>query len=206
MSNKNWAEKIAVAHQARETAQSMQAEIDAAGLGNPVKAKRDALRMTNDRLHVEIARLEGLVERRDVEIDRLTREWNASLDQIEQLRERNKTLEGRLDQILTLTAAHDFESHALQADLAQARAETDDLVAKAWDAAGAGFDELRAENERLTLADRQWAEHVTRLADVVARQRAEVERLQAALNDIAALRRSDAVAALAIAAEALSQR
>lgn len=39
-----------------------------------------------ERLGAEIKRLEGLVEQRDAEIERLNRGWDESLDEIERLR------------------------------------------------------------------------------------------------------------------------
>jgi len=41
------------------------------------------------------------------------------------------------------------EVERLQADLAQARADTDDLVANAWDAAKAGIDQLTQERDQV---------------------------------------------------------
>jgi hypothetical protein len=46
----------------------------------------------------------------------------------------------------------------------------------AWDSWWEASHEMRTENERLTLADKQWADHVKRLVDESDALRAEVER------------------------------
>ena len=79
-------------------------------------------------------------------------------------------------------ADHDVETlqaivKRQEAELAQARAETDELVAKAWDAAKAGFDELRAEVKRLR------TEYTYAAADVKQLE-AENERLRAVVDTV----------------------
>jgi len=79
-------------------------------------------------------------------------------------------------------AAADGVMIALRADLTQARAETDDLVAKAWDAAKAGIDQLTQERDQ---AQATILELAHKGADEVERNdqlRAENQALRAALE------------------------
>ncbi len=53
----------------------------------------------------------------------------------------------------------------------------DPLATVGWNMRQPEIEELRAENERLMLADRQWADHVKRLAEENERLRAAAMKL-----------------------------
>jgi len=66
---------------------------------------------------------------------------------------------------------------------------TTNIDHETWrDAYRAGWEqrdtELRAEIERLTLADRQWADHVKRLSEENERLRAHIEKGHSLVNDM----------------------
>lgn len=73
---------------------------------------------------------------------------------------------------LSWGCAHD----ALLVDLAQARAETDDLVAKAWDAAKAGIDQLTQERDQARAERDEWKREAFRISQG---SEIEIDRLRA---------------------------
>ena len=76
-----------------------------------------------------------------------------------------------------------WEEHARQNRELRAENEAARIALKDADAAGMA---LIKENERLTLADRQWADHVKRLSEENERLKAEIGPLKERLADVEA--------------------
>jgi len=124
------------------------------------------------------AYVRGMQESAEVFNDQLMRQSA----ELEQARAETEDLDRRWLQIAEEIR---IERNQLGEQRDQARSETDDLVAKAWDAAKAGFDELRVENERLNEAVLDWQRRLAATIDERDQLRAENQALRGALKRIA---------------------